>query len=154
MASKEDISLVVEKVQKGFETGDQCNAMACGKTVSEWKDIFNAASGVLKMPVLEVGPLQGGTRGDIIKHVTNITQAFEATAGNPALILVDTTGNRLQKDPNINAQVGNYIESLSKAFPNAVYVQVIPEINMGQPLAMYCNNPKTPRAAGQPIYPL
>ncbi len=154
MASPEDISLVVEKVQKGFETGDQCNAMACGKSVPEWTEIFNEAAGVLKMPVIPVGPLQGGTRQDSIDHLSDIVRAFQQAAGKPALVLVDSTGNRLQKDPDINMRVGSYIEQLSKKFPNAVYVQIIPEMDMGMPLAMYCMNPKKPRDPSQPTYPL
>lgn len=155
MPSPREVSLVVTKVRKAYETGDQCNAMACGKSVPEWKEIFNEASAALKMPIIEVGPLQGGTMKDAVRHVESIVEAFERSAGNPAIILSDATGNRLQTNPDLNMQISNYIEGLTKEFPNALYVQVVPEISMGpQPFVVYCHNPKTPRDPSAPIYPI
>jgi len=154
MTSSADVSLVVEKVRKGFETGNQCHAIASGKSVAEWHDIFNAASQALAMPVVTVQPLQGGSLQDTVQHMANLTEAFQKTARKPALVVVDSTGNHLQTDPDINWRVANYTEKLTKKFPDAVFIQVVPEMNMGMPLALYCNNPKIPRDPSKPMYPL
>lgn len=153
-AAPEDVALVVEKVQKAYETGEQNNAMAWGKSVPEWKATFNEAASKLKLPVFEVGPLLGPKRNDIIHHVNNIADAFEQTAGQPAIVLADSTGNNFVKDPDMNWRIANFVEQLSVKFPQAIYVQVVPEMNTGHSLWMYCNKPKTPRDPGKPMYPL
>src|SRR5262245_6038511 len=142
MASETDISLVVEKIRAATAQGDQVMGMVFGKPVQEWKDVFNAASQQLNIPVIHVDPLKSGDLRDISKHLTDIQKAFRQSATGPAVVLVDSSGNNKIEDPDTNMQVANFIEGLTKQYAKAVYVQIVTEGICQTPVNMYCMNPK------------
>ncbi len=152
--SEADVALVVKKIRAATALGDQVTGTVFGKPAQEWKDVFNQASQQLNMPVIHIDPLKSGDLRDISKHLTDIQKAFRQSATAPAIVLADSSGNDKIADQNVNWQIANFIEGLTKQFAKAVYVQVVTDGISQTPVNMYCMNPKVPRDPSKPIYPV
>jgi len=154
MANFEDVKLVVEKVRAEQAQGEECIGMLYNKPVSEWKEIFNEAAKQLGMPVFEVPALKGNSWPAIQEHIFALQQAFVDTDEKPALVLVDTSGNRQVTDENVNFALGKLNEQLTKIFPKAIFLQAVTEGTCAESVCLYSMKPKVPHAPGQPIRPV
>lgn len=122
------------------------------KPMAEWKDIFNAAAQQLNIPLTIVDPLRGTAPQDIEAHLANITDGFDKAQDKPAIVLVDSWGNKLAvADADSYDRLCTELESLTETFPKAVYVQAVPEDerHSSQSVNFYCMNPSVPRASGR-----
>jgi hypothetical protein len=148
MANPQDVELVIEKIKAVTAQGDECMGMLSDKTMAEWTEIFNEAAGKLNMPVLTVGALKSGSMNDIMEHLGESVGAFRKSAGKPAIILCDTSGNRNVTDQKTNFALADVFEKLAQQYPKAIYIQVITEGTCSQPVCLYSMKPHIPRPPG------
>src|SRR5215210_6938822 len=102
MTQSANVSLVVDKINTVMAQGDQCMGLLFNKTVPEWKEIFNAVTQVVSIPIVTVEPLQSDSRRGIRNYLTALTGAFQQARNAPVIILADTSGNNKVKNANLS----------------------------------------------------
>lgn len=148
MQSQEDVKQVIDKITEAQAKGGRCMGFASGKSVSQWTDIFNDVSAHTGLPILQVDPLDTNVDDILSNEMTKFTDAFNATNGEAAIVLVDASKNN---DPQTNMgvlpaedshMIASHVEALTKQFPKAIHIQIAPDIKFGnQDIVLHCLQP-------------